>query len=235
MSWFRTRELEPGVFVTLEPAVDPMFRASIVTILGRDRDLQFDFGCGLLALRPALPLSDKQVVAVASHAHVDHIGGFSEFAERLGHASEAAGFAGEPGVETFADEFRDWPQVATTPPRPGWTVGDWTLLPAPLTGTLGEDDRIDLGDRRFTVLHLPGHSPGGIGLLDERDGLFLTGDAIYDDEILDDLPGASVPDYLRTMDRLRGIDCRLAVGGHGPEMIRPRLVAIAEDYLRRRG
>ncbi len=235
MGWFRTRELEPGVFVTLEPAVDPMFRASIVTIPGRDRDLQFDFGCGLLPLRPALPLSDKPVVAVASHAHVDHIGGFSEFAERLGHPAEAAGFAGEPGVETFADEFRNWPQVATVPPRPGWTAGDWTLRPAPLTGRLGEGDRIDLGGRQLTVLHLPGHSPGGIGLLDERDGLFLTGDAIYDDEILDDLPGACVPDYLRTMDRLRGIDFRLAIGGHGPEMTRPRLVAVAEDYLRRRG
>jgi glyoxylase-like metal-dependent hydrolase (beta-lactamase superfamily II) len=49
------------------------------------------------------------------------------------------------------------------------------------------------------------------------------------------LPGASIPDYLRTMERLRGIDFRLAIGGHGPEMSRPRLIAIAEDYLRRRG
>ncbi|MFZ1348812.1 MAG: MBL fold metallo-hydrolase, partial [Tabrizicola sp.] len=98
-----------------------------------------------------------------------------------------------------------------------------------------EGDRIDLGDRQFTVLHLPGHSPGGIGLLDEVGGLFLTGDAIYDDEILDELPGASIPDYLRTMERLRGIDFRLAIGGHGPEMSRQRLIAIAEDYLWRRG
>jgi len=235
MGWFQTRELEPGVFVTLEPAVNPMFRASIVTVLGRDRDLQLDFGCGVQALQPALPLSGKPVIAVASHAHVDHIGGFHEFADRLGHGSEAAGFAGQPGFETFADEFRSWPEVVTTMPGPGWSVADWTLRPAPLTGTLGEGDQIDLGDRRFTVLHLPGHSPGGIGLLDERYGLFLTGDAIYDDEILDDLPGASVPDYLRTMDRLRGIDFRLAIGGHGPEMSRPRLVTIAEEYLRRRG
>jgi glyoxylase-like metal-dependent hydrolase (beta-lactamase superfamily II) len=233
--WFQTRVLAPGVFVTLEPAVHPMFRASIVTILGRDRDLQFDFGCGLLALWPALPLGAKPVVAVASHAHVDHIGGFHEFADRLGHASEATGFAGQPGVETFADEFRDWPDPVFHPPEPGWSIADWTLRPAALTGTLAEGDRIDLGDRQFTVLHLPGHSPGGIGLLDEVGGLFLTGDAIYDDEILDELPGASIPDYLRTMERLRGIDFRLAIGGHGPEMSRPRLIAIAEDYLRRRG
>jgi glyoxylase-like metal-dependent hydrolase (beta-lactamase superfamily II) len=233
--WYATKELEPGVFVTLEPSVDPMFRAAIVTVLGRDRDLQFDFGNGLGPLRPALPLSGKPVVAVASHAHVDHIGGFHEFADRLGHATEAAGFAGLPGIETFADEFRSWPQVVTTQPSPGWTIADWSLRPAPLTGTLAEGDRIDLGDRQFTVLHLPGHSPGGIGLLDDRNGLFLTGDAIYDDEILDDLVGASIPDYLQTMERLRWISCRLAIGGHGPEMLEARMHAIAEDYLRRRG
>lgn len=233
--WYVTREAAPGVYVTLEPAVNPMFRAAMVTVIGRDRDLQFDFGCGIVPLRPNLPLTGKPVIAVASHAHVDHIGGLHEFADRWGHATEAAGFAGLPGVETFAEEFRTWPDVATPPPAPGWTTADWSLRPAPLTGTLAEGDRIDLGDRSFTVLHLPGHSPGGIGLLDERDGLFLSGDAIYDDEILDDLPGASIPDYLVTMNRLHLLDCHLAIGGHGPEMTRARMVTIADDCLRRRG
>ncbi len=233
--WYATRQLASGVFVTLEPAVDPMFRAAMVTVIGRDRDLQVDFGCGLRPLLPALPLSGKPVVAVASHAHVDHIGGFHEFGDRRGHAVEAAGFAGLPGVETFAEAFRVWPRVADPLPAPGWTIADWTLRPTPLTATLAEGDLIDLGDRSFRVLHLPGHSPGGIGLLDERDGLFLTGDAIYDDEILDDLPGASIPDYLLTMDRLRQVECQLAIGGHGPEMTRARMVEIAENYLRRRG
>ncbi|NJS39789.1 MAG: MBL fold metallo-hydrolase [Rhodobacteraceae bacterium] len=235
MGWFQTRALEPGVFGTHEPAVAEMFRAAMVTVRGRDRDLQFDFGCGLSPLRPALPLSGGPVVAVASHAHVDHIGGFHEFSDRLGHASEAAGFSGLPGVETFADEFRGWPDLVSHPPAPGWSVAGWHLPPAPLTGTLAEGDRIDLGERQFTVLHLAGHSPGGIGLLDEADGLFLSGDAIYDDDILDDLPGASIPDYVRTMDRLRQLDCRMVIGGHGPEMTRARMVAIAEGYLRKRG
>ncbi len=235
MGWFHTREVAPGVFVTLEPAVADMFRAAMVTVRGRDRNLQFDFGCGLVPLRPALPVSGGQVIAVASHAHVDHIGGFHEFADRRGHAVEAAGFAGLPGVETFADEFRRWPDLVASPPAPGWSIADWQLHSAPLTATLAEGDRIDLGDRHFTVLHLPGHSPGGIGLLDEGDGLFLSGDAIYDDDILDDLPGASIPDYLATMDRLRQLDCRLVIGGHGPEMTRARMVAIAEGYLKARG
>lgn len=232
--WYATRQLEAGVHVTLEPAVHPMFRASMVTVKGRDRDLQFDFGCGIVPLRPHLPLSDKPVLAVASHAHVDHIGGFHAFPNRLGHAAEAAGFAGDPGIETFAEEFRTWPDVVSRPPIPLWRQSDWSLVPAPLTATLAEGDAVDLGDRRFTVLHLPGHSPGGIGLLDERDGLFLSGDAIYDDELLDELPGASIPDYVATMERLRGLDCRLVIGGHGPAMTQARMVALAEAYLRRR-
>ena len=234
MGWFQTRVVAPGVAVTLEPAVALMFRASMVTVRGKDCDLQFDFGCGIMPLRGVLHIGDRPVIAVASHAHVDHIGGLHEFSDRRGHASEAAGFAGLPGVETFAAEFRDWPGVTDPPPYPGWSAADWTLRAAPLTAMLAEGDRIDLGDRSFTVLHLPGHSPGGIGLLDEADGLFLTGDAVYDDDILDDLPGASIPDYLATMERLRHIDCRLAIGGHGPEMTRKRMVEIAEAYLRLR-
>lgn len=233
--WYVTQSLASGVFVTLEPAINLMFRAAMVTVLGRDRDLQFDFGCGVLPLRPSLPLTGKPVVAVASHAHVDHIGGFHEFGTRLGHAAEAAGFAGLDQDQTFAQAFRTWPRVADPAPATDWTTTDWTLRPAPLTETLAEGDTLDLGDRVLTVLHLPGHSPGGIGLLDERDGILLSGDAIYDDDILDDLPGASVPDYLATMQRLRRLDCRLVIGGHGPRMTRPRMVAIAEAYLRKRG
>jgi glyoxylase-like metal-dependent hydrolase (beta-lactamase superfamily II) len=233
--WFQRKEVAPGVWRVKEPSVHPMFRAAMVTVRGRDRNLQVDFGCGLLPLRPALPLSGAPVVAVASHAHIDHIGGFHEFADRRGSAAEAAGFAGQPGIETFAEEFRTWPGQVSTPPVPGWRIDDWRLRPAPLTATLSEGDRIDLGGRVFTVLHLPGHSPGGIGLLDEVAGLLISGDAIYDDELLDDLPGASVPDYIATMQRLAGLDCALAIGGHGPAMTGARMHEIALGYLRRKG
>lgn len=228
--WFRIEQPAPGLRVATEPQVDPMFRAAMVSVRGRDCDLQVDFGCGIRPLRPALGLLDRPVIAVASHAHVDHIGGFHEFADRHGHGSEAAGFAGAPGGLTFAEEFGSWPGGAA----PGADLGGWQLRPAPLTDLLDEGDQIDLGSRAFTVLHLPGHSPGGIGLLDEASGLFLSGDAIYDDEILDDIPGANLDDYRRTMERLRHLDCGLVIGGHGPAMTRARMVEVAEDWLRRR-
>lgn len=234
MRWFAVEPLAPGLFRTTEPAVHPFYRANAYTIHGRDADLQVDFGCGLSPLRPALPLTGKPVVAVATHAHVDHVGGFHEFADRRGPAAEAAAFATMTEAATLQHWLRDEVDgpAFDRPPAPDFRLADWRLAPAPLAVALAEGDRIDLGDRRFTVLHLPGHSPGSLGLLDETAGLFLTGDAIYDDTLVDDVPGASIRDYLATMERLRHLDFAAAHGGHGPPMTRARLRGIAEGYLR---
>lgn len=234
--WFQTAEVAPGIWRSLEPAVHDFFRANLYTVAGRDLDLQVDFGAGVMPLRPALPLGERPVLAVATHAHVDHVGGFHEFTRRAGHAAEAAHFAAMDEAGTLASWFgqeRAGPSLARLP-APGWRLANWRLAPAPLTETLAEGDEIDLGGRRLTVLHLPGHSPGSIGLLDEAAGLLLAGDAIYEGGLVDDIPGADIAAYCATMDRLRRLDCRMVLGGHGRALDRREMVAIAEGYLRAR-
>lgn len=235
--WFETGMVAPGVWVTVEPAVHEFFRANRYTVTGRDRDLQVDFGVGVAPLRPALPLGGRPVLALATHAHVDHVGGFHEFAERVGPALEARHFSGMDEGGTLASWFaeeRAGPSLARMP-RPGFRLRDWRLMPAPLTREVSEGEVIDLGDRHFTVLHLPGHSPGSMGVLDTVSGLFLAGDAIYEGGLVDDIPGADVAAYCSTMERLRRLDCSLVLGGHGRPLTRTEMVTIAEDYLRARG
>jgi len=236
MNWFHSTTAAPGITLTTEPFVHDFFRANCYTVRGRDADLQFDFGIGLRPYRPALALSGAPVIAVASHAHVDHVGGFHEFACRLGHPAEATGFATMSPAATLKHVFRDEVHGAASAhlPHEGFRLTDWDLIPAPLTATLDEGSRIDLGDRSFTVLHLPGHSPGSIALLDEHAGLLLAGDAIYDGTLLDDIPGASIPDYLRTMARLAELDCVLVLAGHGDPFDRTRLHDLARSYLQSR-
>jgi glyoxylase-like metal-dependent hydrolase (beta-lactamase superfamily II) len=94
---------------------------------------------------------------------------------------------------------------------------------------------IDLGDRAFEVLHLPGHSPGSIALFERRSGILFSGDAIYDGPLLHDLPGSSTPDYVRTLRRLLELEVEIVHAGHDPSFGRSRLRQIAETYLAKWG
>ena len=94
---------------------------------------------------------------------------------------------------------------------------------------------VDLGDRAFEVLHLPGHSPGSIGLWEAATGVLFSGDAVYDGPLLDELDGSDIEAYLATMDRLRQLPVTVVHGGHEPSFGRERLVEICERYLAARG
>ena len=93
---------------------------------------------------------------------------------------------------------------------------------------------IDLGDRAFEVLHLPGHSPGSIGLWEEASGVLFSGDAIYDGPLLDELQGSDVEDYAATVRRLRQLPVEVVHGGHENSFGRARLVELCDAYLARR-
>jgi len=105
---------------------------------------------------------------------------------------------------------------------------------APPTRVVEQGDVIDLGNRVFEVLHLPGHSPGSMGLWEPATGIFFSGDAIYDGPLLDELPGSDVAKYLHTMRRLLQLPARIVHAGHDPSFDGARLRELAEAYLRRR-
>ena len=100
----------------------------------------------------------------------------------------------------------------------------------------GEDgDVVDLGDRRFQVLHIPGHSPGSIGLWEEATGVFFSGDCIYDGPLLDGFSDSNIADYITSMKRLRDLPVRVVHGGHFPSFSGDRLHQIIRAWLRDKG
>lgn len=103
--------------------------------------------------------------------------------------------------------------------------------PAQVTRIVEEGDTVDLGDRSFEVLHLPGHSPGSIGLWEAHTQILFSGDAIYDGPLLDTLDHSNVADYIGTMLRLRELPARIVHAGHEPSFGRERLIALADAYL----
>lgn len=231
--WYAAKRLAADLVVLTEPAVHDYFRANLYMLRGRDADLVVDSGMGLAPLRPHLPLvPGKPVIAVATHIHLDHVGSLHEFADRRGPARSAGAFATMPDEATYAHMFRDFPDPVSRPPSPGWGSAGYRLEPAPLAQALAEGDTIDLGDRRFTVVELPGHSPDSIGLVDQRDGTFFCGDALYPAGLIDDLPDSDREDYRATMQKILDLPVSAALGGHGDSLGAPDAFAVAHAYLR---
>ncbi|MEL6986020.1 MAG: MBL fold metallo-hydrolase, partial [Actinomycetota bacterium] len=102
------------------------------------------------------------------------------------------------------------------------------------TRLIEEGDVIDLGDRQLEVLHLPGHSPGSIGLWESATGTLFSGDAIYDGPLLDQFDDSNIADYCATMERLLDLPVTTVHGGHDPSFDRDRLTTLARAYLERR-
>ena len=231
MPWFKTTILAPGITLFIEPHVHEFFRANLYRIQGRDFDIQLDFGVGVRSLAEVSPATGHPVLAIASHAHVDHVGSFHEYGRRAGHPIEAHTFAEMDDAATLAPAFVNIENAVTELPAPDWTMSQYRLRPAPLTEFLDEGDGVDLGNRKFTVLHLPGHSPGSIALLDERSGDFFSADAIYDEGLVDDIPGSDVTTYLRTMKRLVELDVTTVYAGHGAVMNGAQMRQVARNYI----
>ena len=243
--WFERTSVDDAVTLLWEPHVVPLMRCNIWHVRGRDRDVLVDTGMGVASIVEAasdlFDLTGRPVVAVATHGH-------HEFAEVAAHPLEAELLEHAPltslHIETAwgrevveALDASGYPMtdehfVDALPV--GVAVETFRQRTARVTRLIDEGDVVDLGDRRFEVWHLPGHSPGSIGLWDAASGTLFSGDAVYDGPLLDELPESDIAAYCRTMERLLTVPARVVHGGHDPSFDGERLRELAREYLARR-
>jgi glyoxylase-like metal-dependent hydrolase (beta-lactamase superfamily II) len=249
-NWYTRTDMGDGVTLFLEPHVDRLEQANFFHVKGRDRDLLIDSGMGIVPLRTSFPdLFDdaRPIVAVATHTHLDHIGAVHEFDERWVHGAEAEDMANPTGGFTTLVCADFDPEIKALFVKAGYEpLGEYLIHALPYEGydphsyrlkggaptrILSDGDIVDLGDRQFEVLHVPGHSPGSIGLFEAATGGFFSGDAIHDGQLIDELSHSNVADYIRTMERLRALPVTVVHGGHCRSFGRARLVELVDAYL----
>ena len=229
--WFDTRRYGDDVTLIWEPHVFPGVRCNMWHVRGRDRDLLLDSGMGIKSLREHVALvTEKPVLCVASHSHFDHVGSHYEFAERLAHPAEADILAAPDRENTVIERYVS-EAIFDAYPDAGFDPDKYTVRPAPPTRLIDEGDVVDLGDRQFAVLHLPGHSPGSIVLWEAATGILLSGDVIYDGELLDNVYHSNIEDYVESMERLRPLPVETVHGGHRDSFGRARFLELIDDYV----
>jgi len=145
-------------------------------IEGDDKCLLIDTGMGLTDLPTTIAgITDKPVVAVNSHIHIDRVGGNGQFPEVMcGRFDEpyAHIHLGDADKQLIIDFFKEVSMA-------GVTLQGWDASPAKRVIALKEGDIISLGGLDIEVYEIPGHSLGSIALLDRKHRLIFTGDTIF--------------------------------------------------------
>ena len=109
----------------------------------------------------ARTLTDLPLVVINTHGHCDHIFGNVYFDEPcLVHPADFA----------LADEHSHFPEFVEQCEKHN--------LKMPPFAPIEDGEVIDLGGLHLQAVHLPGHTPGGLLVLIQEDGIVFTGDAI---------------------------------------------------------
>lgn len=143
---------------------------------------------------------------VATHTHPDHVMALREIKEETGapfamHEAESAGMI-ESGMARVMGLFMTGSSEPLANPD----------MP------LKDGDTIEVGDLSFTVLHTPGHSPGGISLYGY--GMVFVGDTLFNFSIgRTDFPGCSHQQLIDSINsKLMTLpDETIIYPGHGPQ------------------
>ncbi|KQT59886.1 hydrolase [Methylobacterium sp. Leaf456] len=206
-------EIAPRVW-TIYGAPEPITRANggaiaNITVLDTsdgavliDAGPSHRYGTALKAL--AERLTGKPVVRVyLTHIHADHVLGATAFA---------------PGTVSGGPALRGDLKRAGTDLTNGMyrVAGDWmrgTGVPEP--GRVAEAGVEIIGERRFRILPLAGHTREDLCLFEESSGLLFPGDLVFLDRAAT-TPDADPERWRGALASLAEIDHRLLIPGHGP-------------------
>ena len=150
----------------------------------------------------------KCVTLIASHADVDHIQGFAKAKQVLKTSVTAHPLAARP-LEA-GDKLMTFAEIAAQGIH-------FDMPPVKVEHRVEDGDRIRVGDVELEVWYTPGHTDGQLSF--RLGNLLLSGDNLFRDGcvgVIDAHHGSSIPDFIKSLQRIRASDVEWLLPSHGP-------------------
>ena len=163
---------------------------------------------------------------ILTHCHYDHIGAAHIFKEKC------------PNLKIYAHDW-DVPAIQGERGTEGMTAASWygaDLIPVRVDYVFKKDvEVINLDRTKFSVFHIPGHTPGSIAVLIETEGKkILFGQDIHG-PFMDEFH-SNIKDWANSMKKLMGLDADILCEGHfGIYYGKEKVKDFIGGYLRQHG
>jgi hydroxyacylglutathione hydrolase len=159
------------------------------------------------------PSAIKRIIM--THTHLDHIGCLSEIMQQIPgaelwvHRQEAEQL--EKGDERTIHGMEMFRQMCQM--QYGLKPGQFTFR---VHRKLEGGEKLDIGGMSWEVIHIPGHSLGGIALYHRSQKILIPGDVVYADYAIGrfDLFGANASELKDSLLRLAELEVDILLPGH---------------------
>lgn len=191
---------------------------------GENRAMLIDTMFGYGNLRAfCRELTDKPLLLVNTHYHGDHAGGNYDFEACYIHAADMPYFYSVPEVAR-EEKFRQM-QEAALPEHKGMLLPTDACVPRLMRAIpMLDGDVFDLGGRKIEVIHVPGHTPGEVVLLDRDARTAYFGDACNSNTLVMYPGHSSVEEYLESLHHFKTFQSAFDIGYGGHEVLQPSII-----------
>ena len=182
-------------------------------ICGAAYALLIDTGLGVADVRSVVnSLTALPVLAALAHAHWDHIGGCAAFEAVAVHEVERDWISGRFPLppEMVKRNLTCRPCVFPETFRPA----DYRIFSGGPQHLLHDGDGLDLGGRKLSVVHTPGHSPGHCCFYEEERGYLFSGDLLYVGKLDAFYPTTDPRQFWRSVQKVRKLEFSRILPGH---------------------
>ncbi|MCT4564377.1 MAG: MBL fold metallo-hydrolase [Maledivibacter sp.] len=218
--WFTIEKIDKDTHIISEYKHWEESHAYLIN--GTTSSLLIDTGLGIMNIyNEVVKLTDKPIIAVATHVHWDHIGGHEYFPNFYVHEDEVNWLEGEfpltlEQIKAFVVEDCELPE--------SFNIDDYRLFQGTATGVLKDNDVINIGGRTIQVLHTPGHSPGHMCFYEKDREYLFTGDLVYKGTLFAYFPSTDPEAYLSSMERVASLPVKRVFPAHHDLNIKPSIL-----------